>query len=65
MEIKTCLNILGLDQKNNGTSTGSISFSSSKSIKSISPVDGKKLGSVSETSLEDYNQIIEILSAQT
>ena len=30
MEIKTCLNILGLDQKNNGTSTGSISFSSSE-----------------------------------
>ena len=59
MEIKTCLNILGLDQKNNGTSTGSISFSSSKSIKSISPVDGKKIGSVSETSLEDYNKIIE------
>ena len=59
MEIKTCLNILGLDQKNNGTSTGSISFSSSKSIKSISPVDGKKIGSVSETSLEDYNKVIE------
>ena len=59
MEIKTCLNILGLDQKNSGTSTGVISFSSSKSIDSISPVDGKKIGSVSETSLEDYNKVIE------
>ena len=59
MEIKTCLNILGLDQKNNGTSTGSISFSSSESIDSISPVDGKKIGSVGETSLKDYNKVIE------
>ena len=39
MEIKTCLNILGLDLKNSGTSTGSISFPSSKLIDSISPVD--------------------------
>ena len=59
MEIKTCLNILGLDQKNNGTSTGMISFSSSELIDSISPVDGKKIGSVSETSLQDYNKVIE------
>ena len=59
MEIKTCLNILGLEQKNNGTSTGSISFSSSESIDSISPVDGKKIGSVGETSLQDYNNVIE------
>jgi len=59
MEIKTCLNILGLEQKNNGTSTGSISFSSSESIDSISPVDGKKIGSVGETSLQDYNKVIE------
>ena len=59
MEIKTCLNILGLEQKNNGTSTGSISFSSSESIESISPVDGKKIGSVGETSLQDYNKVIE------
>ena len=43
MEIKTCLNILGLNQKNNGTSTGIVSFPSSKSIESFSPVDGKKL----------------------
>ncbi len=59
MEIKTCLNILGLDQKNNGTSTGIISFSSSKSFDSISPVDGKNISSVSETSLENYNKVIE------
>ena len=59
MEIQTCLNILGLDQKNNGTSTGSISFSSLESIDSISPVDGKKIGSVGETSLKDYNRVIE------
>ncbi len=59
MEIKTCLNILGLDLKNSGTSTGSISFPSSKLIDSISPVDGKKIGSVSKTSSEDYNKVIE------
>ena len=59
MEIKTCLNILGLNQKNNGTSTGIVSFPSSKSIESFSPVDGKKIGSVSETSFQDYNKVIE------
>ena len=59
MEIKTCLNILGLNQKNNGTSTGIVSFPSSKSIESISPVDGKKIGSVGETSFQDYNKVIE------
>ncbi len=59
MEIKTCLNILGLNQKNNGTSTGIVSFPSSKSIESFSPVDGKKIGSVGETSFQDYNKVIE------
>ena len=59
MEIKTCLNILGLNQKNNGTSTGIVSFPSSKSIESISPVDGKQIGSVSETSFQYYNKVIE------
>ena len=59
MEIKTCLNILGLNQKNNGTSTGIVSFPSSKSIESFSPVDGKKIGSVTETSFQDYNKVIE------
>ncbi len=59
MEIKACLNILGLNQKNNGTSTGKVSFPSSKSIDSISPVDGKKIGSVGETSFQDYNKVIE------
>jgi aldehyde dehydrogenase (NAD+) len=59
MEIKTCLNILGLNQKNNGTSTGKVSFPSSKSIESFSPVDGKKIGSVGETSFQDYNKVIE------
>ena len=58
MEIKTCLNILGLNQKNNGTSTGIVSFPSSKSIESFSPVDGKKIGSVSETSFQDYNKAV-------
>ena len=59
MEIKACLNILGLNQNNNGTSTGKVSFPSSKSIDSISPVDGKKIGSVGETSFQDYNKVIE------
>jgi len=59
MEIKACLNILGLNQKNNGTSTGKVSFPSSKSIESFSPVDGKKIGSVGETSFQDYNKVIE------
>ena len=61
MEIKTCLNILGLDEKNNGTSTGSISFSSSELIDSISPVDGKKLVLLVK---HPYRIIIKLLKLQ-
>jgi aldehyde dehydrogenase (NAD+) len=50
---------LGLKQANHGTSTGLESFGSRKSIKSISPVDGALIGSVSVTTPEQYNAVIE------
>jgi aldehyde dehydrogenase (NAD+) len=40
---------LGLKQANHGTSTGAESVGSRKSIKSVSPVDGAFIGSVSVT----------------
>jgi len=50
---------LGLKKKNNGTSTGLKSTSSSKKyIDSYSPVDGKLIGSVSVTSPREYESVM-------
>ncbi|MEJ6675700.1 MAG: aldehyde dehydrogenase family protein, partial [Polaribacter sp.] len=48
--IKETLQELGLKEINNGTSTGSNSFSSGEIIESYSPVDGKLIGKVKATS---------------
>jgi aldehyde dehydrogenase (NAD+) len=50
---------LGVKPTNHGTSTGLISVGSQKFIKSISPVDGALIGSVSVTTPEQYNAVIE------
>ena len=56
---KDFLKKLGLKQKNNGTSTGLKSTASSKRyILSYSPVDGKLIGAVSETSRKEYNKVM-------
>jgi aldehyde dehydrogenase (NAD+) len=49
---------LGLKDANSGTSTGTKSSSSRKFITSISPVDGKVIGKVSETTDADYERVI-------
>ena len=50
---------LGLKQANHGTSTGLESVGSRKSLKSVSPVDGAVIGSVSVTTAEQYEAVIE------
>lgn len=49
---------LGLDAKNAGTSTGANTLDSGKYIDSYSPVDGQLIGSVSETTTEEYEQVM-------
>lgn len=55
---KDFLSQLGLKEKNNGSSTGLESTSSGTYIDSHSPVDGTFIGSVSITSRDEYDQII-------
>lgn len=49
---------LGLGAKNAGTSTGANTLDSGKYIDSYSPVDGQLIGSVSETTTEEYEQVM-------
>ncbi len=63
MNIENPLKKLDLSDHNIGTSTGSNYFSNGDPISSFSPVDGKEIGTVSTTTFEDYNKVIE--SAQS
>ena len=63
MNIENSLKKLDLSDHNIGTSTGSNYFSNGEPISSFSPVDGKEIGTVSTTTFEDYNNVIE--SAQS
>ena len=63
MNIENSLKKLDLSNHNIGTSTGSNYFSNGDPISSFSPVDGKEIGTVSTTTFEDYNKVIE--SAQS
>jgi len=56
---KSFLTTLGLSGQNTGTSTGIKDMGSAASIASYSPVDGALIGSVSETSREQYEAVIE------
>ncbi len=49
---------LGIKRHNAGTSTGLESWKSRKYIPSYSPVDGQLIGSVSQTTAEQYEQVI-------
>ena len=50
---------LGLKETNAGTSTGLHAETSGELIKSFSPVDGQFIGSVSQTSKEQYEAVIQ------
>jgi len=54
---------LGLKKSNAGTSTGVESTNSRKYIQSYSPVDGQLIGSVSKTTKEEYEKVIETAQA--
>lgn len=55
---KDFLQALGLKDKNPGTSTGLKSTNSGNYIDSYSPVDGALIGSVSQTTPEEYEHVI-------
>lgn len=52
------LQALGLQTNNAGTSTGLKSSDSGQYLESFSPVDGKSIGKVSQTTREEYEQVI-------
>ncbi|MBP9792872.1 MAG: aldehyde dehydrogenase family protein [Flavobacterium sp.] len=52
------LKALGIKEINDGTSTGSNSFSSGEIIESYSPVDGQLIGKVKTTTAADYEKVI-------
>nr|WP_321415635.1 aldehyde dehydrogenase family protein [uncultured Allomuricauda sp.] len=56
--IKEALKELGLNEINNGTSTGTNWFSEGEIIASYSPVDGALIGKVKATTGEDYEKVI-------
>mgnify|MGYP000397672195 CR=1 FL=1 len=58
MKIDISLQKLGIDINNLGTSTGSNFFASGNKIDSISPVDGSLIGTVTSTTSEDYEKVI-------
>ena len=59
IDIKNTLNLLGIKKNNNGTSIGSVSFGGGEAINSFSPVDGKIIGSVTKTTSEEYEKVIQ------
>ncbi|MEC8831956.1 MAG: aldehyde dehydrogenase family protein, partial [Bacteroidota bacterium] len=56
--IEEALKELGLNEINNGTSTGADWFSNGDIIESYSPVDGQLIGKVKATTKEDYEKVI-------
>jgi aldehyde dehydrogenase (NAD+) len=57
--IKEALATLGLQEINEGTSTGSVNFSNGEIIESYSPVDGKLIGKVKASTKEDYEKVMD------
>jgi len=60
--IDKALKELGVNDINNGTSTGKDWFSSGEEIESRSPVDGALIGKVKSTTKEDYEKVIDTAS---
>lgn len=57
--INYVLQSLGIEEHNPGSSTGREFFGSGAKIQSYSPIAGQKLGSVSETTAEEYEQVMQ------
>ena len=58
--IDEALKKLGVNKNNLGCSTGSNFFASGDDIQSFSPVDGKLIGTVVSTTIDDYEKTIQI-----
>jgi aldehyde dehydrogenase (NAD+) len=56
--IKQALKDLGIEDVNDGTSTGKDFFGSGEIIESYSPVDGSLIGKVKSTTKEDYEKVM-------
>ena len=61
-EIQEALELLGIKETNQGTSTGSNNFGTGDTLTSHSPVDGALVGKVVGTSKGDYEKVIETAS---
>ena len=57
--IKQALKELGINDINDGTSTGKNFFGSGEIIESYSPVDGALIGKVRSTTREDYEKVLD------
>lgn len=57
--MQEALEALGIKEVNDGTSTGSNSFSSGEIIESYSPVDGQLIGKVKTTTAADYEKVMQ------
>ncbi|WP_047247065.1 L-piperidine-6-carboxylate dehydrogenase [Maribacter thermophilus] len=57
--IEEALKALGIKDINDGSSTGSYSFSSGETIESFSPVDGSLISSVKGTTASDYEKVVQ------
>lgn len=58
-EVQKALNNLGISSANEGSSTGTVFMQSETFIDSFSPVDGKKIASVSTTTDNQYDEILQ------
>jgi aldehyde dehydrogenase (NAD+) len=63
IDIKKTLEVLGVKASNNGTSTGSVSFGGGAEIESYSPVDGSLIGTVTSTTPEEYEKVMQTATA--
>ncbi|MGP1991937.1 L-piperidine-6-carboxylate dehydrogenase [Zobellia laminariae] len=61
--IDKALKGLGIQDINNGTSTGSSNFGSGEIISSYSPVDGELIAKVKATTKEDYEKVMQSATA--
>ena len=61
--IHEALEILGVKEINQGTSTGMEAFGSGETITSFSPVDGSVIGKVTTTTEADYDKVMEAAGA--
>src|SRR5210317_2314407 len=59
INIQDQLNLLGLSKENSGTKIGNSSIKGGSVIQSHSPVDGSLIASVTNTSKEEYEQVIQ------